>query len=116
MSRLGTANRSSSGAVLFLSHIPAGLSLPAMPGALCKAEGHDPDLWHPENGDRAAAEYAKAVCQRCPARSRCLRWAMEANEEHGVWGGTTAPERTALRRASRRSGGQASATKAEVAA
>jgi WhiB family redox-sensing transcriptional regulator len=112
MPRRGRAARRVTGEVLFLSHIPAGLTSPALAGALCANEGHDPDLWHPENGNRAGAEAAKAVCQRCPTRDRCLQWALDANEIHGVWGGTTPSERSALRR----SGRQAVGARAEVAA
>lgn len=38
---------------------------------------------------------AKAICATCEVREPCLQWAMD-NEEHGVWGGTTATERAAL--------------------
>lgn len=38
---------------------------------------------------------AKAICATCEAREPCLQWAID-NEEHGVWGGTTATERAAM--------------------
>ena len=110
MPRRGTATRSAGGPVMFLSHIPTGLTPPSLPDALCRAEGQDPDLWHSDNGNRAGAEAAKAICMRCPARARCLQWALDANEEYGVWGGTTPAERAALRRASK----QAAAAKAKA--
>ena len=99
MPRRGTAVTALDGGLLFLTHIPAGLSLPSLPGALCAAKGQDPDVWHPDIGNRAGAEAAKAICQRCPARQPCLEWALSANEQHGVWGGTTPLERAAIRRA-----------------
>lgn len=40
----------------------------------------------------------KALCERCPARVECLNWAMKANEQDGVWGGTTPAERERMRR------------------
>jgi WhiB family transcriptional regulator, redox-sensing transcriptional regulator len=36
---------------------------------------------------------AKAVCAGCPVRAVCLRYAIENNEPHGIWGGTTSRER-----------------------
>ena len=97
MPRHGTAVTAVDGELMFLSHIPAGLSLPSLPRALCRAS-EDPDTWHPDNGNRAGAEAAKAVCQCCLDCQPCLEWALAANEEHGVWGGTTPTERAALRR------------------
>ncbi|HVL32040.1 MAG TPA: WhiB family transcriptional regulator [Actinomycetota bacterium] len=58
-------------------------------------EGLDPELFYAEAG--AAIMKAKAYCARCPVRERCLEWAIK-REEFGVWGGTTARERSALRR------------------
>jgi WhiB family transcriptional regulator, redox-sensing transcriptional regulator len=113
MPRRGTATRPGGGGpLMFLEHLPAGLAMPKLPDALCSAKGQDPDLWHPDNGNRADAEAAKAICQKCPARVPCLQWAIDANEQYGVWGGTTPRERIALRKAR----AQATATKPEVAA
>jgi hypothetical protein len=42
--------------------------------------------------------YAKSFCQRCPSVDRCLQWAMDNGEEHGVWGGLSEKERRSLRR------------------
>lgn len=72
-----------------------GLLLPLLPGALCK--GRDPGLWFPAPG--GSMERAKAVCRACPARARCLDWALAANERDGVWGGASPEERARLRRA-----------------
>jgi WhiB family transcriptional regulator, redox-sensing transcriptional regulator len=36
---------------------------------------------------------AKAVCERCPVRGSCLRYALETRQAHGVWGGLTEGER-----------------------
>jgi WhiB family redox-sensing transcriptional regulator len=99
MPRRGTATRPDDGSLIFLGHLPAGRALPFFAGALCASAGKDPNLWHPDHGNRADAQAAKAVCQRCPAREPCLQWAMDTHESHGIWGGTTPRERTALRRA-----------------
>lgn len=39
---------------------------------------------------------AKAVCRSCPVIAECLELGID--ERHGVWGGTTEPERRVLRR------------------
>ena len=54
-------------------------------------------FFHPP-GERAAARAererkAKAVCAACPVRRECLRFALEARERYGVWGGTGERER-----------------------
>ncbi|GGK61019.1 hypothetical protein Sme01_02620 [Sphaerisporangium melleum] len=58
----------------------------------------DPDLWYPEDGNAAQAERAKQVCRHCPVRAECLAYALDACEEHGVWGGLGLKERRRLRR------------------
>src|SRR3712207_8399842 len=32
-------------------------------------------------------EEAKQVCRRCEVREQCLAWALEAGQDHRVWGG-----------------------------
>lgn len=59
----------------------------------------DPELFFPVAGGGAGvAEIAraKAVCSRCPVRTRCLDYAIESGQAHGVWGGTTVDERRAI--------------------
>ncbi|MGW4341105.1 WhiB family transcriptional regulator [Rhodococcus koreensis] len=41
---------------------------------------------------------AKRICRRCPVRARCLNYALDARETHGIWGGYTEDERRKLRR------------------
>jgi WhiB family redox-sensing transcriptional regulator len=76
---------------------PGGLVLPLLPGALCT--GRDPGLWFP--GPGGSLEGAKAVCRACPARVRCLQWAVQADERAGVWGATSPDERAQIRSVSR---------------
>lgn len=59
-----------------------------------------PDAWFPGDGTNAAYEtrWAKQMCNECPIRQQCLEYALVANEEHGIWGGLTRQERTALKR------------------
>lgn len=67
--------------------------------ALCREQ--DPELFFPV-GNRGPAllqiEEAKAVCRRCPVRAECLLWALETNQETGVWGGVSEDELRAIRR------------------
>jgi WhiB family redox-sensing transcriptional regulator len=41
---------------------------------------------------------AKSVCQSCPVQVACLRFALETNQEAGIWGGTSEDERARLRK------------------
>ena len=65
----------------------------------------DPELFFPVGTTGPAlaqVEEAKKVCRRCEVREECLRWALEAGQDHGVWGGMSENERRAMkRRASR---------------
>jgi WhiB family redox-sensing transcriptional regulator len=42
---------------------------------------------------------AKAVCERCQVQDDCVQFALETNQQDGIWGGTTEPERRRVRRA-----------------
>lgn len=58
----------------------------------------DGDLWFQEKGNTATTALAKRICwDRCAVREQCLEWAMESDEEFGVFGGFTAKERKKLR-------------------
>ncbi len=39
---------------------------------------------------------AKAVCSACPVAGRCLDYAVEVRELHGIWGGTSEAERRVM--------------------
>ncbi|NEC03947.1 WhiB family transcriptional regulator [Streptomyces sp. SID7909] len=70
--------------------------------AACRDE--DPDLFFPIGSTGPAlgqVEEAKAVCRRCPVQEACLRWALENNQDAGVWGGLGENERRALKRRTR---------------
>ncbi len=61
----------------------------------------DPDLFFPVGTTGLAVvqiEEAKAVCMGCPARVQCLEFSLRANQDSGVWGGTSEEERRQLRR------------------
>lgn len=42
---------------------------------------------------RQAIKVAKSLCAECPIRRDCLEYAVEAQEEWGIWGGLTSRER-----------------------
>jgi WhiB family transcriptional regulator, redox-sensing transcriptional regulator len=59
----------------------------------------DPELFFPAvAGSAALSEIAtaKGVCMSCAIRRRCLEYALDTRQEHGVWGGTSEDERRAL--------------------
>jgi WhiB family transcriptional regulator, redox-sensing transcriptional regulator len=65
--------------------------------AACQAA--DPELFFPVSGAGAGlAELAraKAICAACAVRERCLDYALETRQPHGVWGGTTEEERRVI--------------------
>jgi WhiB family transcriptional regulator, redox-sensing transcriptional regulator len=68
--------------------------------ALCRDT--DPDLFFPVGTTGHALmqiERAKEVCGECLAKDDCLEFALETNQDSGIWGGTSEEERRALRRA-----------------
>jgi WhiB family redox-sensing transcriptional regulator len=65
----------------------------------------DPDLFFPigtTGNTLRQIEAAKRICLTCPAQLQCLAWALENGITDGVWGGTTADERRAIRGLSRK--------------
>ena len=64
----------------------------------------DPNLFFPVGTTGVAleeVEAAKALCRTCPLRAECLAFALETNQEAGVWGGASEEERRELRRSRR---------------
>ncbi|MCA1692118.1 MAG: WhiB family transcriptional regulator [Actinobacteria bacterium] len=60
----------------------------------------DADLFFPVGTTGAAIgqiEAAKEVCRSCPVQRACLQFALETNEEAGIWGGLGEDERRKLR-------------------
>jgi WhiB family redox-sensing transcriptional regulator len=67
--------------------------------AACRSA--DLDLFFPISDSGPALEQAveaKAICATCPVRRECLAFALRTKQVHGIWGGTTEHERTAVRR------------------
>ena len=66
-----------------------------------KCLGSNPNLFFPlgSTGEPLVqARAAKRVCQACMVQKACLQFALETNQETGVWGGTTEEERRVLRK------------------
>lgn len=67
--------------------------------AACR--NNDPELFFPHGTTGQALdqiEQAKAVCRQCPVINACLEWALQTNEQHGVWGGRSEEERRGMAR------------------
>src|SRR5690606_28113163 len=61
----------------------------------------DPELFFPVGNTGPAVdqiEKAKAVCATCTVTEVCLQYALETNQDSGVWGGLSEDERRALKR------------------
>ena len=61
----------------------------------------DPELFFPIGNTGPAVdqiEKAKTVCGRCTVSEQCLQYALETNQDSGVWGGTSEEERRQLRK------------------
>lgn len=61
----------------------------------------DPELFFPVGTTgQALLQIAKAkgVCCQCPVKDECLDFAMETNQDTGIWGGFSEDERRQMRR------------------
>lgn len=56
----------------------------------------DPEIFFPEPDETDKIAAAKALCSQCPVRRACLDAALEANDTHGIRGGTSEEEREPL--------------------
>lgn len=60
-----------------------------------ECRGMDPAIFFPERGQDSRP--AKACCAACPVRTQCLEDALEHDDHHGIWGGTSERERRRIR-------------------
>ncbi len=61
----------------------------------------DPNLFFPVGTTGPALDQiaeAKAICAGCMVQDDCLQYALESNQEAGVWGGYPEDERRRLRK------------------
>ena len=68
--------------------------------ALCRDT--DPDLFFPVGTTGQALvsiDHAKGVCGECTVAQSCLDFALDTNQDSGIWGGLSEEERRAIRRA-----------------
>jgi WhiB family redox-sensing transcriptional regulator len=73
----------------------------------CKAAciGTDVEVFFPAGTSGPALEQieqAKDYCRRCEVATQCLEWALETNQDAGVWGGLSEDERRSVRRTRQR--------------
>ena len=67
--------------------------------AMCR--GSEPNLFFPIGSTGPALdqiEGAKGICFQCSVKEECLNYALETNQEAGVWGGYAEDERRRLRK------------------
>lgn len=67
--------------------------------AVCRET--DPDLFFPIGTTGQALlqiDRAKQVCNECTVQVSCLEFALETNQDSGIWGGTSEEERRDIRR------------------
>ena len=57
----------------------------ALTGESIPCRENDAELWFAETPE--GVEFAKALCQTCPAIAQCLAGALDRSEPWGVWGG-----------------------------
>jgi len=63
----------------------------------------DPDLFFPVGTTGQALVQiarAKEVCGECPVQNDCLEYALETNQDAGIWGGLDEEQRRNIRRQS----------------
>jgi WhiB family redox-sensing transcriptional regulator len=67
--------------------------------AICRDT--DPDLFFPIGTTGQALvqiDRAREVCNQCPVKVDCLEFALETNQDSGIWGGASEEERRMIRR------------------
>ena len=65
-----------------------------MTAATCKE--YDSNIFFPRDGHGIVI--AQRICAKCPVEDRCLEYALDNHEDHGVWGGKSERERRRLLR------------------
>lgn len=76
------------------SEFEAALALPPLFSQAACQNSADPSIFDGE--ELLPTIQAKKICSTCPISQLCLAWGI-ANEEFGIWGGTTPAERKKLR-------------------
>ncbi|MEU1518670.1 WhiB family transcriptional regulator [Streptomyces sp. NPDC005811] len=81
----------------------ANVYTPATPatanwGRVANCRGSDIRTFFPPRDDGNAIRRALALCEQCPVRMPCRRYALDHRERHGIWGGLTEETRETLLR------------------
>lgn len=81
--------------------------------------GMDTSVFYPGDRERGPTlarreRQAKQICAECPVIANCLKWALDAREPYGVWGGTSAKERARMLAGRARRGGAAAPLRPHV--
>jgi WhiB family redox-sensing transcriptional regulator len=63
---------------------------------LARCHEVDPEIFFPERGGSCKVD--RAICNTCPVRTLCLRYALTNREQFGIWGGTSERERRKLKK------------------
>ena len=87
--------------ILASSLAPANADYSWRTDAICRDT--DPDLFFPVGTTGQALVQiarAKEVCGECPVKNDCLEYALETNQDAGIWGGLDEEQRRAIRRQS----------------
>lgn len=69
--------------------------------SLAACHDSDPGLFFPIGTTGPAADHidrATAICGMCSVKEECLQYALETNQEAGVWGGYAEDDRRRLRK------------------
>ena len=78
-----------------------------------KCSGEDTEIFYPPRSRelyKPIADVSKAICRGtdgrppCVVREQCLLYAINNDEQHGIWGGLSHRERNALVRKAKRTG------------
>jgi WhiB family redox-sensing transcriptional regulator len=68
---------------------------------LAACRDSEPNLFFPVGTTGPALDQideAKSICTECSVREECLMYALQTNQESGVWGGYAEDERRRLRK------------------
>jgi WhiB family redox-sensing transcriptional regulator len=64
---------------------------------LARCKETDPEVFFPERGDSTLDTLAaKRICFGCEVRVECLQYAIDNDEQHGIWGGLNERSRSKL--------------------
>ena len=84
-----------------------GVNLVVLPGSdewrdVAECRDTDPELFFPVGTTGPALDQiaaAKRVCTTCQVQQDCLEFALQTNQDSGVWGGASEEERRQIRKA-----------------